>query len=65
VNALLARLAKRKRVSDRDEWTLEVAPAPQIVDDKAALRRRVAGSKRSPRAARVLRQPPPEQEKVS
>lgn len=65
VNALLARMSKRKRRQDTDEGTLEVAPTPELVSDKAALRRRVAEAKRPSRGARGVRQLPPTQEKVS
>jgi len=65
VNALLARRAKRKRRQDVDEGALEVAPAPQVGGDKAALRSRVAAARRPSRGARIALQQPPEQEKVS
>jgi len=65
VNALLARLAKRKRRQDTDENGPDVLPAPQLVGDKAALRTRVAASKRSPRGARGAMAAQPDQEKVS
>lgn len=65
VNALLARLAKRKRVQDKDESALGVAATPQLVNDKAALRSRVAAAKGGRRGAHRARVESPEQEKVS
>jgi len=65
VNALLARLAKRKRVQDRDEGAPDVLPAPQLWANKAALRSRLAASKRSSKGRRGAVATPPDQEKVS